>query len=149
MLGQLLAETFLPSAGVLPEHQSAADKAMKEAMVRSCVQAISRLLGHAGGEAIGSDAPSSPLCPDGPNMASKRVAGWLLESLSDVVCPEKPEPNYLLVLEKAPTQEEFIRGSMNGNPYSSSEVRERKFHALLPPKASLTAPPIARTCCGR
>uniref|UniRef100_A0A061SA67 E3 ubiquitin-protein ligase UBR4 n=1 Tax=Tetraselmis sp. GSL018 TaxID=582737 RepID=A0A061SA67_9CHLO len=51
-----------------------------------------------------------------------RVAGALFESLMEVVCPPKPEPSYLLVLEKAPTQEEFIRGYMNGNPYSSEEV---------------------------
>ena len=34
----------------------------------------------------------------------------------------KPEPVYLLILNKAHTQEEFIRGSMTKNPYSSVEV---------------------------
>lgn len=34
----------------------------------------------------------------------------------------KPEPVYLLILNKAHTQEEFIRGSMTKNPYSSVEI---------------------------
>jgi hypothetical protein len=34
----------------------------------------------------------------------------------------KPEPVYLLILNKAHTQEEFIRGSMTKNPYSSVDV---------------------------
>lgn len=34
----------------------------------------------------------------------------------------KPEPVYLLILNKAHTQEEFIRGSMTRNPYSSVDV---------------------------
>lgn len=39
-----------------------------------------------------------------------------------MICPSKPEPVYLLILNKAHTQEEFIRGSMTKNPYSSSEI---------------------------
>lgn len=39
-----------------------------------------------------------------------------------MICPLKPEPVYLLVLNKAHTQEEFIRGSMTKNPYSSAEI---------------------------
>lgn len=39
-----------------------------------------------------------------------------------MICPTKPEPVYLLVLNKAHTQEEFIRGSMTRNPYSSAEI---------------------------
>lgn len=39
-----------------------------------------------------------------------------------MICPSKPEPVYLLVLNKAHTQEEFIRGSMTKNPYSSAEI---------------------------
>jgi E3 ubiquitin-protein ligase UBR4 len=38
------------------------------------------------------------------------------------ICPEKPAPTYLMVLDKSPSQEEFIRGSMTANPYSSTEV---------------------------
>jgi E3 ubiquitin-protein ligase UBR4 len=38
------------------------------------------------------------------------------------VCPERVEPAYLLSLQKAPTQEEFIRGVMSRNPYSTAET---------------------------
>lgn len=47
---------------------------------------------------------------------------FILEQLCNLICPSKPEPVYLLILNKAHTQEEFIRGSMTKNPYSSSEV---------------------------
>src|SRR5690606_35685872 len=40
----------------------------------------------------------------------------------NIICPTKPEPVYQLILNKASTQEEFIRGSMNKNPYSSAEI---------------------------
>ncbi|KAG4922789.1 hypothetical protein JHK86_051602 [Glycine max] len=46
----------------------------------------------------------------------------LLEQLCNVICPSKPEHVYLVVLNKAHTQEEFIRGSMTKNPYSSVEI---------------------------
>lgn len=39
-----------------------------------------------------------------------------------MICPSKPEPVYLLILNKTHTQEEFIRGSMTKNPYSSTEI---------------------------
>ncbi|XP_024544363.1 auxin transport protein BIG [Selaginella moellendorffii] len=47
---------------------------------------------------------------------------FILEQLCNIICPAKPEPAYMLVLNKAHTQEEFIRGSMTKNPYSSLEV---------------------------
>lgn len=47
---------------------------------------------------------------------------FILEQLCNLICPSKPETVYLLVLNKAHTQEEFIRGSMTKNPYSSSEI---------------------------
>lgn len=47
---------------------------------------------------------------------------FILEQLCNLICPSKPESLYLLVLNKAHTQEEFIRGSMTKNPYSSTEV---------------------------
>lgn len=47
---------------------------------------------------------------------------FILEQLCNMICPTKPEPVYLLVLNKAHTQEEFIRGSMTKNPYSSAEI---------------------------
>ncbi|KAK8964933.1 Auxin transport protein BIG [Platanthera guangdongensis] len=47
---------------------------------------------------------------------------FILEQLCNMICPPKPEPAYLLILNKAHTQEEFIRGSMTKNPYSSIEI---------------------------
>jgi len=47
---------------------------------------------------------------------------FILEQLCNLICPVKPEPVYLLILNKAHTQEEFIRGSMTKNPYSSVDV---------------------------
>lgn len=47
---------------------------------------------------------------------------FILEQLCNLICPSKPESVYLLILNKAHTQEEFIRGSMTKNPYSSAEV---------------------------
>ncbi|KAI4346740.1 hypothetical protein L6164_007612 [Bauhinia variegata] len=51
-----------------------------------------------------------------------RACLFILEQLCNLICPSKPEPLYLLVLNKAHTQEEFIRGSMTKNPYSSAEI---------------------------
>lgn len=44
----------------------------------------------------------------------------LLDELCQMLCPERREPTCLVILNKAPTQEEFIRGSMSRNPYSSA-----------------------------
>ncbi len=49
---------------------------------------------------------------------------FIFEQLCGIVCPEKPEPDYRLTLNKTATQEEFIRGGMTKNPYS---MRESKF----------------------
>lgn len=51
-----------------------------------------------------------------------RTLVFILELLCNIICPTKPEPAYMLVLNKAHTQEEFIRGSMTKNPYSSLEI---------------------------
>lgn len=51
-----------------------------------------------------------------------RTSLFILEQLCNLICPSKPEPVYLLILNKAHTQEEFIRGSMTKNPYSSNEI---------------------------
>ncbi|KAG8056405.1 hypothetical protein GUJ93_ZPchr0002g24937 [Zizania palustris] len=52
----------------------------------------------------------------------RRTSLFILEQLCNLICPVKPEPIYLLILNKAHTQEEFIRGSMTKNPYSSAEI---------------------------
>ena len=36
--------------------------------------------------------------------------------------PESAEAVYLMMLDKSPTQEEFIRGQLTNNPYNSTEV---------------------------
>ena len=36
--------------------------------------------------------------------------------------PESAEAVYLMLLDKSPTQEEFIRGQLTNNPYNSAEV---------------------------
>ncbi|RAL46785.1 hypothetical protein DM860_005064 [Cuscuta australis] len=51
-----------------------------------------------------------------------RTSLFILEQLCNLISPSKPEPIYFLILNKAHTQEEFIRGSMTKNPYSSAEV---------------------------
>nr|AGH32778.1 auxin transport protein BIG [Krascheninnikovia arborescens] len=51
-----------------------------------------------------------------------QISLFILEQLCNLICPSKPESVYLLILNKAHTQEEFIRGSMTKNPYSSAEV---------------------------
>ncbi|TMX03791.1 hypothetical protein EJD97_014195 [Solanum chilense] len=51
-----------------------------------------------------------------------RTSLFILEQLCNLISPSKPEPVYLLILNKAHTQEEFIRGSMTKNPYSSAEI---------------------------
>ncbi|KAF5725427.1 auxin transport protein BIG isoform X1 [Tripterygium wilfordii] len=51
-----------------------------------------------------------------------RTCLFILEQLCNLICPSKPESVYYLVLNKAHTQEEFIRGSMTKNPYSSAEI---------------------------
>ncbi|KAG9448547.1 hypothetical protein H6P81_008512 [Aristolochia fimbriata] len=51
-----------------------------------------------------------------------RTSLFILEQLCNIICPSKPEPVYLLILNKAHTQEEFIRGSMTKSPYSSAEI---------------------------
>lgn len=65
-------------------------------------------------------------CINGLQIHAKEKKGraclFILEQLCNLVCPSKPEPVYLLVLNKAHTQEEFIRGSMTKNPYSSTEI---------------------------
>jgi len=52
----------------------------------------------------------------------RRTSLFIVEQLCNLICPVKPEPVYLLILNKAHTQEEFIRGSMTKNPYSSVDV---------------------------
>ncbi|GJV37475.1 auxin transport protein BIG [Tanacetum coccineum] len=47
---------------------------------------------------------------------------FILEQLCNLICLSKPEVVYHLILNKAHTQEEFIRGLITKNPYSSGEI---------------------------
>ncbi len=47
---------------------------------------------------------------------------FIYEQLCNIICPTKPEAVYSMVLKKSPTQEDFIRGHMNNNPYSSANI---------------------------
>jgi E3 ubiquitin-protein ligase UBR4 len=47
---------------------------------------------------------------------------FLVQQIIRVVEPTKPEPVYYMRLEKSMTQEEFIRGNIEKNPYSSTEI---------------------------
>lgn len=47
---------------------------------------------------------------------------FLIQQITRIIAPAKPEPQYLLRLEKSMTQEEYIRGNIEKNPYSSSEI---------------------------
>ncbi|KAH3758845.1 Auxin transport protein BIG [Pelomyxa schiedti] len=51
-----------------------------------------------------------------------RIVLFIYEQLGKIICPEKPEVEFQLDLKKASSQDEFIRGSMTKNPYSSKEV---------------------------
>ena len=54
--------------------------------------------------------------------SSGRTPIFIFEQLCNIVCPTKIEPEFLMCLNKSPTQEEFIRGGMNKNPYPSKEI---------------------------
>jgi E3 ubiquitin-protein ligase UBR4 len=58
----------------------------------------------------------------GRSSSDGRALIFIFEQLCAIVCPEKPEPDYRLTLNKTATQEEFIRGGMTKNPYSSREI---------------------------
>ena len=51
-----------------------------------------------------------------------RAPVFIFEQLNNIICPLKAVPEYQLILNKSPTQEEFIRGGMTKNPYSSKDV---------------------------
>ena len=65
-------------------------------------------------------------CASGMKMAGFILPrGSLIKRVVQVcwaIKPEKQDVPYLLVLEKASTQEEYIRGSLPHNPYFSTQV---------------------------
>ncbi|KAK9817780.1 hypothetical protein WJX72_002069 [[Myrmecia] bisecta] len=51
-----------------------------------------------------------------------RIPAGLLDQMSWAIAPAPAETIYLLNLDKSASQEEFIRGAMTHNPYSTAEV---------------------------
>jgi hypothetical protein len=51
----------------------------------------------------------------------KRDSSFILDQMCSIIKPAKVEPNCQVVLKKAATQEDFIRGSMHKNPYSLAD----------------------------
>jgi hypothetical protein len=49
----------------------------------------------------------------------RRTPLFIVEQVNNIVSPPKDEPERLCTLVKSASQEEFIRGAMNKNPYSS------------------------------
>jgi hypothetical protein len=121
--------------GVLAETSAQSD-AHRHALVGACVAALRAALTSRGGgghnntgeeglatvEESVAVSSSSSQSEQGGGSGRGREGAILLEQLCEVVCPEKPEPMYTLMLTKSPTQEEFIRGAMTKNPYASTEV---------------------------
>ena len=46
---------------------------------------------------------------------------FLYEELCKIISPPKESPTYLLILNKSPSQDIFIRGNMTKNPYKSTD----------------------------
>ncbi|CAI5988442.1 unnamed protein product [Closterium sp. NIES-64] len=46
---------------------------------------------------------------------------FLLRHFCNTICPTLPEPEYEMLLIKAATQEEFLPGRLQHNPYSSKQ----------------------------
>lgn len=62
------------------------------------------------------------LCPPRALLEKNAAFAKFVRPCLLQIQPVRPEPVYLLTLNKAHTQEEFIRGSMTQNPYSSSDI---------------------------
>lgn len=128
----LTADAAAALQGVLAETSAQSD-GHRHALVGACAAALRAALARRGGG--GHSNTHAGLGEEGTTVESVvassqseggngrgREGAILLEQLCEVVCPEKPEPMYTLMLTKSPTQEEFIRGAMTKNPYASTEV---------------------------
>jgi len=51
-----------------------------------------------------------------------RTPLFIFERLCNLIHPIIPEVDCYLILEKTPSQEDFIRGMMTKNPYLSSDI---------------------------
>lgn len=98
----------------------------KTKLISDCNRLLKDLLDSLLLESAGNKRQFIRACISGLQNHAKEKKGrtslFILEQLCNMICPSKPEPVYLLILNKAHTQEEFIRGSMTKNPYSSTEI---------------------------
>ncbi|PKU69107.1 auxin transport protein BIG [Dendrobium catenatum] len=98
----------------------------KTKLISDCNKLLKDLLDGLMLESTGNKRKFIHACISGLQNHVKEKKGltklFILEQLCNMICPSKPEPVYLLILNKAHTQEEFIRGSMTKNPYSSLEI---------------------------
>ena len=67
-----------------------------------------------------SPSHSSPT-PSPSSFLSKRLQLVICQQLLDIIHPPLPSKAYQVLLRKSPTQEEYIRGNMRRQPYSSSD----------------------------
>lgn len=116
LLSEIL-EAFLIIRGLIVQ---------KTKLISDCNRLLKDLLDSLLLENTGNKRQFIRACVSGLQNRGKERKGrtslFILEQLCNMICPSKPGPVYLLVLNKAHTQEEFIRGSMTKNPYSSTEI---------------------------
>ncbi|KAJ3693241.1 hypothetical protein LUZ60_008721 [Juncus effusus] len=116
LLSQVL-EAFLIIRGLVVQ---------KTKLITDCTRLLKDLLDGLVLESVENKRQFIRACVAGlqkhANEQKRRTSLFILEQLCNMISPSKPEPTYFLILNKAHTQEEFIRGSMTKNPYSSTEV---------------------------
>jgi hypothetical protein len=61
-------------------------------------------------------------CVAATKASDQAARVFLYEQICKIIAPKRPDPVYFLHLSKSASQEEYIRGSMEKNPYSSKEV---------------------------
>jgi hypothetical protein len=87
------------------------------AYAAAAMDAIAALHGPATGAAAQAQRPGAA-----QRAQRGRLCAAALVQLSSAVCPEAQEACCEVVLDKSPSQEDFIRGSMGRQAFSSKEV---------------------------
>lgn len=70
-------------------------------------------------------------CIEASRFSEATASVFLYEQICKLIAPTQPDPVYRLHLSKSASQEEYIRGSMEKNPYSSKEVGPLMKHVRL------------------
>jgi hypothetical protein len=120
-LERLLTELHEESDAERASFMAACVAAMRKHAGAAAAADAASLAARASG---GGPAPLAvhPAAVGGGSAADARALTFLLGQLCGLVCPERAEPDYALQLNKAHTQEEFIRGAMAKNPYTSRAI---------------------------